>query len=183
MVTPSDVELEQQLDLSAIRRTSAGGAAGADAARAAAPTLHEQLLRRLRRQGWAQLAVLVLCETPLVALAWAAAALQRGDPFWLPWVVAVLATVALLAHVVATAMQLSATDPERTARILSRQPPVYIPVDTTRPPLLQVPHPWPAPRPAVDACARPTVAAWPCRRLSQSSPRVLARAHAVPSTP
>ena len=106
--------------------------------RHAQPTLHETTLRRVRSQSWAHVASVLVCGAPLVAVAWVAAALQRGDEYrWLSWLVAVLASIAVAAHLTLAWWQLRASDPERLRVLLTNQPPVYIPVDTTRPPLLQ----------------------------------------------
>jgi hypothetical protein len=114
----------------------------ADAIRRRANTLHEQMVRSLRRAAWVNLATATTCGVASFALALclAAALPPSASARWLPWcpiVIAFTAAVVTLVQAGLAVWQLHATDADRMAKAVAALPPEYISVNASKPPLLQ----------------------------------------------
>lgn len=112
--------------------TSAGGSSAESDAR----SLHEELVDDVRVQSSMQMASALVLLLPATLLAWIAWALPEPHPA-LSAALALIVTLGLASQSALAMMQLRTSDPDRMATRLALQPPVFIPVQLGKPPILQ----------------------------------------------
>ena len=98
--------------------------------------MHEELVHDVRTQSFFQLICALVLLLPAAATSWFALAFP-GARVGLLIAMAVTVTIGTFLHITLTLLQLRSSDPERMSERLAVQPPAFIPIELSKPPLLQ----------------------------------------------